>query len=101
MGSKNKVSIRHKTGANASFDSLISSIDVAREAFTQEIDAMRELADTRIDYDTFGVRSVFMSKRYQTVNSSVIYVYPKLPLSPRQRFRVCLQLSVECSQCCH
>lgn len=80
MGSKNKVSIRHKTGANASFDSLISSIDVAREAFTQEIDAMRELADTQIDYDTFKeyLERVYEQEIPDGKQLSDLRKYPKL-----------------------
>ena len=44
LNSNNKVSVHHKGGANANFDNLISSIDVARQTFAQEADLMREFA---------------------------------------------------------
>jgi phage/plasmid-like protein (TIGR03299 family) len=37
-------SIRHKNGANANFDALINSIDVARQDFVTECDLMREFS---------------------------------------------------------
>ena len=40
-----KSSITHKNGANQQFDSLIESIDVARQDFVTECDVMREFAN--------------------------------------------------------
>ena len=42
QNSKAKVSITHKGNANENFDSLIRSIDTARETFAQDCDLMRE-----------------------------------------------------------
>ena len=41
-------SITHKGTANANFDALIESIDVARQDFTTECDLMREFSRTHM-----------------------------------------------------
>jgi|TARA_Y200000002_G_scaffold248246_1_gene205607 phage/plasmid-like protein (TIGR03299 family) len=54
LNSKNKVSVHHKSGANASFDALISSIDVARQTFAQEADLMREFTRVSMGHTVFN-----------------------------------------------
>ncbi len=54
LNSNNKVSVHHKSGANASFDALISSIDVARQTFTQEADLMREFTRVSMGHTVFN-----------------------------------------------
>ncbi len=54
LNSNNKVSIHHKGGANANFDNLISSIDVARQTFAQEADLMREFARVSMGTEVFN-----------------------------------------------
>ncbi len=46
-------SITHKQGANGEFQSLIQSIDVARQDFVTECDLMREFARASMGLDTF------------------------------------------------
>ena len=46
-------SIRHKNGANANFDALINSIDVARQDFVTECDLMREFSRASMGRDGF------------------------------------------------
>lgn len=53
LGSSNKVSVRHSTGANANFNNLITSIDVARQRFTEEVDLMREFARVSMGMESF------------------------------------------------
>jgi phage/plasmid-like protein (TIGR03299 family) len=53
MREGNKTSIIHKTGANSSFDKLITSIDTARQSFAQEVQAMRELAEYKVSNEDF------------------------------------------------
>ncbi len=48
-----KVSIIHKKGANENFDNLISSINVARESFNQEVETMKALSEISINQDVF------------------------------------------------
>ena len=45
-----KSSITHKGTANANFDALINSIDVARQDFTAECDLMREFSRTHMGH---------------------------------------------------
>ena len=47
--SDTKVNIRHKTGANANFDKLITSIDCARRNFEADVQLMDQLANTEIE----------------------------------------------------
>ena len=47
-------SITHKNGANNNFDTLINSIDVARQNFITECDLMREFSRTHMGMDTFN-----------------------------------------------
>ncbi len=54
LNSDNKVSVHHKGGANANFDNLISSIDVARQTFAQEADLMREFARVSMGTEVFN-----------------------------------------------
>ena len=54
LNSDNKVSVHHKGGANANFDNLISSIDVARQTFAQEADLMREFARVSMGSEVFN-----------------------------------------------
>ena len=54
LNSNNKVSVHHKGGANANFDALISSIDVARQTFAQEADLMREFARVSMGTEVFN-----------------------------------------------
>ena len=54
LNSNNKVSVQHKGGANANFDALISSIDVARQTFAQEADLMREFARVSMGENVFN-----------------------------------------------
>lgn len=51
--SDNKTSICHKTGANSSFNKLITSIDTARQTFGHEVQSMKELAQTQCSIDNF------------------------------------------------
>ena len=62
LSSDNKTSIIHKTGANSSFDKLITSIDTARQTFGQEIQSMKELAQTECSIDNFRY---FLEKVYE------------------------------------
>ena len=62
LSSDNKTSIIHKTGANSSFDKLITSIDTARQTFGQEIQSMKELAQTQCSIDDFRY---FLEKVYE------------------------------------
>ena len=48
-----KASITHKNGANGQFDSLIQSIDVARQDFVTECDLMREFSRVSMGHDAF------------------------------------------------
>ena len=50
-----KSSIHHKTGANGQFDSLIQSIDVARQDFVTECDLMREFSRASMNLQNFDV----------------------------------------------
>ena len=54
LNSDNKVSVHHKGGANANFDALISSIDVARQTFAQEADLMREFTRVSMGHEVFN-----------------------------------------------
>ena len=47
-------SITHKGTANANFDALINSIDVARQDFTAECDLMREFSRTHMSMSEFN-----------------------------------------------
>ena len=47
-------SIRHKNGANANFDALINSIDVARQDFVTECDLMREFSRASMGVPQFN-----------------------------------------------
>ena len=47
-------SITHKQGANQQFDSLIQSIDVARQDFVTECDLMREFSRASMGVDSFN-----------------------------------------------
>ena len=47
-------SIRHKNGANANFDALINSIDVARQDFVTECELMREFSRASMGVDRFN-----------------------------------------------
>ena len=47
-------SITHKQGANEQFDSLIASIDVARQDFVTECDLMREFAREAMNLNQFN-----------------------------------------------
>ena len=49
-----KSSITHKNGANANFDSLIQSINCAREDFSNEVDIMREFVSREMNYSEFN-----------------------------------------------
>ena len=49
-----KSSITHKNGANANFDSLIQSINCAREDFSDEVDIMREFVSREMTYSEFN-----------------------------------------------
>ena len=49
-----KSSITHKNGANANFDSLIQSINCAREDFSNEIDIMREFVSREMNFSEFN-----------------------------------------------
>ena len=49
-----KSSIIHKGTANANFDALINSIDVARQDFTAECDLMREFSRTHMSASGFN-----------------------------------------------
>jgi len=62
LSSDNKTSIIHKTGANTNFDKLITSIDTARQTFGQEIQSMKELAQTECSIDNFRY---FLEKVYE------------------------------------
>ena len=62
LSSDNKTSIIHKTGANTSFNKLITSIDTARQTFGQEIQSMKELAQTECNIDNFRY---FLEKVYE------------------------------------
>ena len=62
LSSDNKTSIIHKTGANTSFDKLITFIDTARQTFGQEIQSMKELAQTECSIDNFRY---FLEKVYE------------------------------------
>jgi phage/plasmid-like protein (TIGR03299 family) len=56
-----KVSIRHKNGANESFERLIQSIDIARQSFVEDIEVMKTLAATPCNEDQFRE---FLSRCY-------------------------------------
>jgi len=47
-------SITHKNGANANFEQLINSIDVARQDFVTECDLMREFSRASMGYTQFN-----------------------------------------------
>jgi len=47
-------SIRHKNGANANFDALINSIDVARQDFVTECELMREFSRASMGVSQFN-----------------------------------------------
>jgi hypothetical protein len=51
--STRQVSIRHKNGANANFDRLITSIDCARRNFQSDVELMDAMANTSITHDDF------------------------------------------------
>jgi len=46
-------SITHKNGANAQFDVLIQSINVARQDFDEQVDLMKEFSRTSMGIDSF------------------------------------------------
>lgn len=48
-----KVSIRHKNGANESFERLIQSIDIARQSFVEDIEMMKVMAATPCNEEQF------------------------------------------------
>ena len=50
---KARSSITHKNGANNNFDTLINSIDVARQDFVTECDLMREFSRASMGIDRF------------------------------------------------
>ena len=78
--SNNKVSIRHKSGANNAFDKLIQSIDVARETFIEEVDVFKELADTQIERPDFNefLERVYAKSIPTGKNLQDMRIYPKL-----------------------
>ena len=75
-----KVSIRHKTGANDSFDQLISSIDTARETFNNEVEIFRNFADTPIERSDFRelLERVYASEIPEGKQVDDLRKYPKL-----------------------
>ncbi len=75
-----KVSIRHKAGANDSFDQLIASIDTARETFNNEVEIFRHFADTPIERGDFRelLERVYASEIPEGKQIDDLRKYPKL-----------------------
>ena len=75
-----KVSIRHKTGANDSFEHLIKSIDTARETFNNEVEIFRNFADTPIERSDFRelLERVYASEIPEGKEIEDLRKYPKL-----------------------
>ena len=75
-----KVSIRHKTGANDSFEHLIKSIDTARETFNNEVEIFRNFADTPIERSDFRelLERVYASEIPEGKQVDDLRKYPKL-----------------------
>lgn len=61
-------SIRHKNGANQNFDSLIQSIDVARQDFVTECDLMREFSQRGMSQSQF---TEFVNELYSVKEGGV------------------------------
>ena len=68
-------SITHKNGANNNFDTLIQSIDVARQDFVTECDLMREFSRTSMDFHTFNE---FVDEVYNVKEDTVFRKREKL-----------------------
>ena len=68
-------SITHKNGANNNFDTLIQSIDVARQDFVTECDLMREFSRTSMDFHTFNE---FVDEVYNVEEDTVFRKREKL-----------------------
>ena len=68
-------SITHKGTANANFDALINSIDVARQDFTAECDLMREFSRTHMSMSEFNE---FVDKVYSIDEGQVLRKRQKL-----------------------
>jgi hypothetical protein len=75
-----KVSIRHMSGANDSFDKLITSIDTARETFNNEVELFRQFADTPIEQADFRelLERVYASEIPDGKQIDDLRKYPKL-----------------------
>lgn len=75
-----KVSIRHMSGANESFDKLITSIDTARETFNNEVELFRQFADTPIEQGDFRelLERVYASEIPEGKQIDDLRKYPKL-----------------------
>ena len=74
-------SITHKQGANEQFDSLISSIDIARQDFVTECELMREFARASMGHTQFDE---FLDEVYNIEEGQVFRKRDKL----RQAFRM-------------
>jgi hypothetical protein len=68
-------SITHKGTANANFDALINSIDVARQDFTTECDLMREFSRTHMGMTEFNE---FVDEVYNVDEGQVLRKRQKL-----------------------
>ena len=68
-------SITHKGTANANFDALINSIDVARQDFTAECDLMREFSRTHMGMSDFND---FVDEVYNVEEGQVLRKRQKL-----------------------
>ena len=75
-----KVSIRHMSGANDSFDKLITSIDTARETFNNEVELFRQFAETPIEQADFRelLERVYASEIPEGKQIDDLRKYPKL-----------------------
>jgi hypothetical protein len=80
LGSGNKVSVTHKGAANANFDRLIHSIDVARESFISETEIFKQFAETPIEQADFRelLERVYASEIPKGKQLEDLRKYPKL-----------------------
>ena len=76
-------SITHKNGANEQFDSLIQSIDVARQDFVTECELMREFSRVSMGYDAFDE---FVDEVYNIDEGQVFRKREKLQVAFRRGY---------------
>ena len=71
-----KSSIVHKQGANESFDSLIKSIDVARQSFNDDMEVLRASAGVELDSfaefveQVYDVKDMLKFRKYRKLNEA-------------------------------